>query len=53
MGQVGGQKQWTGVRGWDWHMQTEVYRMTGQQEPAMSHRERYLIFCDNICEKII
>ena len=33
--------------GWDCHMHTEVYGMTGQQEPAVQHRELYTIFFDN------
>ena len=35
----------------DWHMHTEVYGMTGQEAPAIQHRELYLIFCDNFCGK--
>ena len=36
---------------WDWHMHTEVYGMTGQQGPAIWHREFYPAFFDNLCEK--
>ena len=38
---------------WDWHMYTEVYRTTGQQGPAVQHRELYPEFCDNLCGKRI
>ena len=37
---------------WDWHLHTVVYGMTGQQGPAVQHREHYPIFCDNLCGDI-
>ena len=39
-----GGEEWTGV--WDWHMNIVVYGMTGQQGPAIQHRELYSVFCD-------
>ena len=50
-GQVRGWEGWTWV--WDWHMHTEVYGMTGQQGPAVEHRELYPGFCHHLCGKRI
>ena len=44
----GGGQNGLGV--WDWHM---CIGMTGQQEPAVQHRELYPIFCDNLFGKRI
>ena len=47
---------WVGRDGlgvWDWHMHTEVYGMTGQQGPAVEHRELYPVSCDKLCGKRI
>ena len=30
-----------GEDGWDWHMYTEAYGMTGQRGPAVEHRDLY------------
>ena len=42
-----------GLGVWEWHMHTEVYGMTGQQGPAVQHRELYPIFSDNLYGKRI
>ena len=36
---------------WEWHRHTKVYGMTGQQGPAVQHKELYPIFCDNLFGK--
>ena len=41
---TGGWKDGMGI--WDWHMRPVVYGMTGQQGPAVLHRELYPVFCD-------
>ena len=51
-GQVGEGGRY-GQGNWDWHIHTEVYRMIGQQGPAVQHRELYPVFCDNLCGKRI
>ena len=42
-----------GLWEWDWHMYAAVYEITGQQRPAVQHRELYPVFCDNMWEKIL
>ena len=46
-----------GLGGWDWHRHTEVYRMIGQQGPAVELRELSPIFChhlrgERICKRM-
>ena len=50
-----GDKWWErgGLGFWDWHMHTEANGMTGQQGPAVSHRELSPIVCDHPCGKRI
>ena len=40
---------WTG--GWDWHMHTVVYGMSGQRGLAIQRRALCPIFCDRLCGK--
>ena len=47
----GGGRGWTGVG--IGNMLIEVYGMTGQQGPAVEHREFYPAFCDNLSGKSI
>lgn len=42
-----------GLGVWDWHVNTEVHGMTGQQEPAAGHRELYPTFWDQLRGKSI
>ena len=39
--------------GWNWHVRTEVYGVTGQRGPAVQHRELYPIFRHHLCGKRI
>ena len=40
-----GREGWGGL--WEWHMRTEFCGMTGQQGPAVQHREPHPVFCDH------
>ena len=42
-----------GLGVWHWCMRTEVHGMTGQQGPAVQHREPYPIFYDGLYGKRI
>ena len=42
-----------GLGVWDWHTHSIVYRMDGQQGPAVEHKVLYSIFCDNLYGKRI
>ena len=42
-----------GLGAWDWHINTIVCGMDGQQGPAAQHWELYSIFCDNLYGKRI
>ena len=37
-----------GLGALDWHLHTVVYGMTGQQGPAVAHRELYATFCHHL-----
>ena len=42
-----------GLEVWDWHMHPVVYGMSGQWGTTVQHKQRYLIFCDNLCRQRI
>ena len=37
---LGGGREWDGLEGWEWQMQTIIFRMDKQWDPNVQHRDR-------------